>query len=204
MPSRHPGEDGCCRLASVELAGAEVAAWDSATGLPLLTCYRYGKGKVYVLTAWAYPGHEALQKFSAAWVAYLAKANRGEWFVEDESSEVFWSVRRFADRRCGQISLLNTDWTQPGNRKTVRICAGNTVIEHDVVERVLLQITVAGSKLLETDNDNYLEYIGTADGKAQFKLYSTAVGEVKIYSADGVETLNLAVSPTGVPFEVSL
>jgi len=31
---------------------------------------------VYVITAWAYPGYEALQNFAAAWINKLAREHR--------------------------------------------------------------------------------------------------------------------------------
>ncbi|MBQ6470555.1 MAG: hypothetical protein IJJ33_01100, partial [Victivallales bacterium] len=71
-PSHSRDEDGPCRLADLELAGAKVVAWDAMTGAPLLVCHEVGKGRVYLLTAWAYPGHEELQALSASWLTFLA------------------------------------------------------------------------------------------------------------------------------------
>lgn len=204
MPSDHPGEDGPCRLASVELAGAEVVAWDAVTALPLLTRHRFGKGVVYVITAWAYPGHEALQKFSAAWIGELARRNRGEWYVEDPSKEVFWSVRRFDDPRCGQLFMLDTDWTQPGGRKPVTVHAGGIAFDVDVVERVPSMLTVAGGSVLETAPENYLEFLGVRGERAAFSLHACGDASVVIRSASGTREVALAASPGGVPFEVDM
>ncbi|MBE6371603.1 MAG: hypothetical protein E7055_05970 [Lentisphaerae bacterium] len=204
MPSDDPGEDGPCRLASVELAGAEVVAWDAVTALPLLTSFRYGKGKVYVITAWAYPGHEALQKFSAAWISKLARENRGDWFADDPSREVFWSVRRFDDPRCGQLFMLNTDWTQPGNRKKVAVHAGGLTFDYDVTERVPAMLTVAGSRVLETAPENYLEYRGVHGNAAEFSLHSCGKASVTIRSAAGTKEIKLQTAPGGAVFSVDM
>ena len=44
--------------AAIELAGAGVVGYDSSSAEPLLVRYKLGKGWVYTLTFWAYPGHE--------------------------------------------------------------------------------------------------------------------------------------------------
>lgn len=205
MPSDFYGEDGPCRLASIELAGAVVAAWDSATGIPLLTSFDYGKGKVYVITAWAYPGHEALQSFSASWIAHLAEENRGEWFVEDASGEVFWSVRRFADERCGQISMLNTDWSSNGNRKEVKITVNAVTFNYQVTERIPAIFTVAGNTVLETAVENYLEFTGTENDRAHFKLHSphdSATVTIRDCHGERTETYPVSAGGTMLDFEV--
>ena len=204
MPSDFPGEDGPCRLAAVELAGAEVVAWDAVTALPLLTCFRCGKGKVYVITAWAYPGHEALQRFAAAWIGKLAREHRGKWFADDPSGEVFWSVRRFDDPRCGQLFMLNTDWTQPGNRKKIAVHAGGLIFDYEVVERVPAMLTVAGSSILETAPENYLEYRGVHGNAAEFSLHACGKASVTIRSAAGTREINLQTAPGGALFTVDM
>ncbi|MBE6356031.1 MAG: hypothetical protein E7058_02835 [Lentisphaerae bacterium] len=204
IPSAFYGEDGACKMAVVELAGAEVEAYDAATGMPLLTSFNYGKGKVYVLTAWAYPGHEALQKFSAAWVNYLAKEHRGKWFVEDDSREIFWNVRRFEDARCGQLSMLNTDWTTLGNEKKVRVTIGEIAFEYTVSEGVPAMLTVAGDTVLETAPDNYLEFAGVKENRAEFILHGKGDLAVTFRRREGVETRSFDADPHGVKFSVAL
>ena len=51
--------------------------------------YQCGKGVVYTLTAFAYPGHERLQQLSARITAFLAGESRGDIHVEDFSQEIF-------------------------------------------------------------------------------------------------------------------
>ena len=204
IPSNFYGEDGPCRLASIELAGAEVEAFDAVSGLPLLTSFAYGKGKVYVITAWAYPGHEALQQFSASWIDHLAKEHRGRWFVEDAGREIFWSVRHFDDPRCGQLSMLNTDWTTPGNIKKVRVNAGNQFFDYEVAERVPAILTVAGNTVLETAPENYLEFAGVKNDSACFILHSAKDFSVIFRRNGKMEKRSFPADPRGVVFQVAL
>ena len=205
MPNKDSNEDGDCRLASIELAGAQVAAWDAATGMPLLTCYRYGKGLVYVITAWAYPGHEKLQQFAASWIAYLANQNKGKWFVEDASGEVFWSVRHFDHAGCGMISMLNTDWSSAGNGKQVTVNTGGIVFEHEVKEREISIFTVAGNTVIKCKNQDFLEYLGVSGNKAHFKLHAAnAETEVEFYYPGRKEVRSFHVPAAGKELEIEL
>ena len=145
MPSDCPCEDGKPMLADVELCGAEVVAWDSYTGKPLLVKYKYGEGEVYTFTFWAYPGHEQFMSFSAAWVARLAEMTRPEIYVTDESGEVFWT--RWVDGEATQIMLLNTDWTVKHNVKNVTLHAGDKEFALSVKERALLTADIVNGEL---------------------------------------------------------
>ena len=205
-PSFYAGEDGACKLASIELAGAEVVAWDAANGMPLLTCFKYGKGKVYLLTAWAYPGHEKLQSFAASYLAYLAGQCRPRYFVEDPSKEVFWSARYFDDDgKCGLISLLNTDWTKEGNGKPVTVNAGKVTFDHTVIERQLSTFTVAGDTVIECDAENYLEFRGIVGTNAHFLLHS-GHDEVQLtlHTPEGCRLESFQVPPEGCELKIPL
>lgn len=136
MPSDNPCEDGVPLLADVELCGAEVVAWDSYTGKPLLVKYKYGEGEVYTFTMWAYPGHEQFMGFSATWVRELAKRTLPDVYVEDGTGEVFWT--RWEDGDESRIMMLNTDWTAPGNVKNVTLHVGDAIHTLNVKESTLL------------------------------------------------------------------
>ena len=138
MPSDSPLEDGEGILADVELCGAEVLAWDSFSGKPMLVRCRYGKGWVYTFTLWAYPGHEQFQRFAAAWVQRLARENRGETFVEDPSGEVFWTL--WQDGPETTLMLLNTDWTRKGNVKPVRVVHEGADFPLEITERTAVLV----------------------------------------------------------------
>lgn len=140
MPSDSPDEDGPATLAKVELLDAEAVAWDSFTGAPMLVRKQVGNGWVYTFTLWAYPGHERFQKFCAAWVQQLAKAARGDFYAEDPSGEVFWTVWESETEK--RMYLLNTDWSEPGNGKEVILHWEGQIQPMPVREGVLTVVTV--------------------------------------------------------------
>lgn len=146
LPSDFPEEDGKPYLADIELTGAEILAWDYYTGEPMLVKYKLGKGFVYTFTLWAYPGHEAFQRFAAAFVKELSKETLGDVFVKDNSEEVFWTVWENEGKKT--VMLLNTDWTQKDNVKKVKIVLKDKETEVLVKERTLV--------VAETDNDNII------------------------------------------------
>ena len=140
MPSVDESEDGEAIIAEIKVKDAEIVAWDKASAAPLLVRRKLGKGCVYTLTAWAYPGHEKFREFSAAWVAYLAKTAMPEIYVLDETNEVFWTSWQDGDDTT--VMLLNTDWTTPYNEKKVKLVVNEdkmdiTVTERDIVRAVI-------------------------------------------------------------------
>jgi len=149
LPSDSPDEDGPALLADVRLAGAEVVAWDAASGRPMLVRSRVGKGWVYTFTLWAYPGHERFQTFCAAWIAKLARENQPGVRVEDPSGEVFWT--RWVNGDETTLMLLNTDWTKKGNVRQVTLVDGESRVPLSVRERTAVLVTVGGGEIrLET------------------------------------------------------
>ena len=137
VPSFDVAEDGTPLLASIELTGAEVVAWDAWTGTPMLVRNKVGDGYVYTFTLWAYPGHEQFQKFTATWVEELAcEAAEKDVYVIDDSREVFWT--RWVDGDKTTVMLLNTDWTEKHNVKDVVLVADGYAYELEVTERKLL------------------------------------------------------------------
>ena len=133
LPSDSPDEDGEALLADVTLAGAQIVAWDAATGKPMLVRNKVGKGWVYTFTIWAYPGHEDFQNFCAAWIADLAKKAQPAVHVDDPSGEVFWT--RWVDGEDTIVMLLNTDWTKYANEKAITLHTPNGAYPVSVRER---------------------------------------------------------------------
>lgn len=147
LPSDDVMEDGRAYLAEVELSGAEVVAWDSFTGEPMLVRNRVGDGYVYTLTLWAYPGHELFREFSAAIVARLAEETLTDTYVEDPSGEVFWT--RYVEDEGETLMLLNTDWTEKGNEKAVVIRFDGKSYCTSVKEREALILTLRDGDVSE-------------------------------------------------------
>jgi hypothetical protein len=134
----------------------------------------------YTVTAYAYPGHEALQKVMAALIAKLAAENLPQCRVDDPSKEVFWNewVENDNVRR---LMLLNTDWTTADNRKKVVIDNGKIQFETEVVEREAKILTVLPNMILEPDSPElHVEVLD--DGG--IRCHGTGMHQMMIHLAD--------------------
>ncbi|MFA6930432.1 MAG: hypothetical protein WCT05_08900 [Lentisphaeria bacterium] len=183
LPNNSPDEDGPCRLAEIVLAGAEVVAWDAASGKPLLVRHRYGRGFVFLLTTWAYPGHERLQQCSASFLTWLAGKHRGSTYVEDASGDIFWTL--WQEEYCQRLYLLNTDWTAAGNGKPVRIHTESGSYSLIVNERQACLLTLLPGKALLPSPDAHLEVSENAS------IYAHGAGQktLTIYFANGKQEI---------------
>ena len=179
-PSSHPQEDGPCRLACLELHGAQVVAWDASTNAPLVLKHRLGKGTVYLLAAWAYPGHEALQSLAASWIAFLAQRNLPEEYVVDPSREVFWT-RWEEEAGARSLMLLNTDWTSTGNEKQVEIHTPALHFSLSVKEQTPHILTILPFAVLEATPELHLEVESLEPHQATLKIHGLA-GTVTLHS----------------------
>ena len=144
MPSDSTEEDGKAYLAKIELCGAEIIAWDTFSGEPMLVRNKVGDGYVYTFTLWAYPGHEKFQSFAASFVALLSDEKMTEAHVEDQSGEVFWTVWQDGDKT--RIYMLNTDWTSDGNEKNVTVVFGENRLDMAICEKTLVEVTYEDGK----------------------------------------------------------
>jgi hypothetical protein len=201
IPSASPEEDGSCYIADIELNDAEVVVWDADCGLPLLVKHNLGKGTVYVLTLYAYPGHERLQKLSAAITAYLAGESRGEIHVEDISGEVFWNVRRESES-VSRINLLNTDWSEKDNVKMVTVTTPSVVTDVAVKERRATLLTALPFAILECPSGHFIEVVEAMSTAATLRLHGADDAILVIYRPDGVEERTIANS--GICCEVMI
>ncbi len=144
LPNDHAGEDGIPYLADVTLCGAEVIAWDMVTGQPLLVRNKFGEGYVYTFTYWGYPGHESFEKVSASWIKRLAEDTLGDEYVVDPTNEIFWTRRKEGDTTV--FNLVNTDWTERGNTKTVVVVTADGKLTVEVKERTLVTVRFKDGK----------------------------------------------------------
>ena len=190
IPSRSPEEDGPCRLARLQLAGAEQFIWDAATGLPLVTRFRKGKGEVYLVTAYAYPGHEMLREVVSTLMVQLCSRSLPANFVVDPSGEVFWNEWRESDS-VHRLMLLNTDWTVPGNRKAVQVRCGEVSFETAVAEREAKILTVLPGTVLEPmDPRLHLEARAMAEG-ISILAHGEGVHAVRVHTSSGCREMQL-------------
>lgn len=193
IPNDSPEEDGPCALADIEFSGAETVAWDIDSGAPLLVRHKVGKGFVYLLCAWAYPGHEILSNLVSSWTAKLAEEYRGEYYINDPSMEVFWNA--WQEDSCHKFMLLNTDWASPAGKKTVTVHIPGFEFTSTVVERQPKIITVLSDAAIETTSDMHVEIIS----RNSIRIHGTHEGFVTLRKASGDK--NIPVSFDKVPFK---
>lgn len=194
LPSDSPDEDGPCFLANTELAGAEPVAWDADSGLPVIVRHKFGKGEVYLICAWAYPGHETLSGLVSAWTAKLAKEQRGDIYVEDPSREIFWNVWEESNKH-HKIMLLNTDWATPGTSKKVTVHTPELEFITEVLERQPKIITVIGDSALETKPEMHVEMIS----EKTLRIHGTDDGKLRLHKPSGSREITLNFK--GMPFQ---
>lgn len=181
IPSKSFDEDGPCYLANVELTNAKVVLYDANNKAPLVVCHNYGKGKVYLLTAYAYFGHEELQKIMASLVAKLASENLPTYHVIDQSKEVFWNMWDEA-KDVKKVMLLNTDWTTQGNEKAVTVVGPNFNYATKVVERQAKILTITNKAIIEGNTNIHVEVLDNS----HIKLYGGASSNILITYATGI------------------
>ena len=144
----------------------------------------FGKGWVYTLTIWAYPGHEKFQQFSAVVTAALAQDVRGDYFVEDASKEIFWTHWQGADDGSDALlMLLNTDWTSKNNVKTATIHTPDWAFEIDIPERDMRFVRIYGDKAIVSDTSLYIRK--NADGRLM--AYGSGTVTCLVYAGSEVE-----------------
>ena len=144
---------------------------------------RVGNGAVYLLTAWAYPGHEELQSLAASWVAHLAGEHRGTIYVDDPSREVFWSRWEEANG-CSRLMLLNTDWSC-SNEKTIQVHTPWYSFETVVKEQVPLLLTLLPLAALEPDPEMHVEILAVNGESARLRFHCSTPSAVTIHWRDG-------------------
>lgn len=154
LPNTREDEDGPCMLADVELTTAEVAAADAKTGRPLVVRSRVGKGTVYLLCTYAYPGHEALRDFMPNLLDELIHRHvKRTVFVSDPSGDIYWSVWK-TGVGCGKLYLLNTDWSSSGNSRSVTVTVGKNSFPFEVKEGPAHEISFARDTALFCSNSS--------------------------------------------------
>lgn len=188
------------RTASVRLQGAKVLAREAKTGEPLLTEYSVGKGRALLLTAWAYPGHEALDSLVRDVLAVLGKQSASEVRLDDPSREVAWYVWR-DDQGLRNIYLVNTDWTEAGNTKPCRLSLGGHDMSVDVREGRLTTVTWLGPlAVCPHDQDVYVEEVSPVrEGRVRVVLHGEGEQSVHL-SGLGACVSGIRSGDTELPF----
>jgi hypothetical protein len=203
IASASPEEDGSAWIADVTLAGAKPVLWDADSGLPLITEFSLGKGKVYLMTIAAYPGHERLQNMSARFGAYLAGIARGEDYLEDPSGEVFWNIWEEASG-VKRLFALNTDWTEKGGNKKVVLHWKGQRLERDITERKPGMFLLLPGGILPL-GENHCEVVSCNTEKILLKFHGKKEEELFFFRKDGrMETLSVKFEEGKVTAEIRL
>ena len=196
-PSVAPDEDGPCHLAEVELRGAQPVIVDALHRKPLLVKYALGRGWVYLLTTWAYPGHEELAHLSAAVVARLGAMHRGACRIEDPACETFWTHWP-SGRDCGRLMLLNTDWTERAGLQPVTVRTPAVTFTTAVRERQVSIITyLPFGVLVPEDPEPHVEIVEADARFARLRIHATGRHGFRFYAA--VPAINVTAAGRPVP-----
>jgi hypothetical protein len=196
-PSVSTDEDGPCHLADVELLDARPVIVDALSQKPLLVEYPLGRGRVYLLTTWAYPGHEELADLSGAVVARLAERHMGEYQVDDPNRETFWtSWPQDAGKTFGKLMLLNTDWTEKTNRKMVTVKTPVIKFQTQVREREASIISYLPFGVIVPDNSEpHLEFLAVEKDQAQVRIHAVGRHQFSVFTPAPDITITLDGKP---------
>ncbi len=167
------------RMADVTLRGARMLAADPTGKIPALVEHRLGKGRVWLLTAWTYPGHTAcmpLVKDALHLLADRARQKASAW-VEDPSNEVAHACWRDGSLRT--LFLLNTDWTAEHNTKHCVVHIGGHAMPLAVREREIRALTWRNQlAVLPDDTGVYVESI--THGGADYRIILHGRGKIAL------------------------
>jgi hypothetical protein len=182
VPSVSPDEDGSCHLAQVELQGAKPVIVDARSQKPLLVEYTLGLGRVYLLTTWAYPGHEELSDLSGAIVARLAQTYMSDYRVEDPIRETFWTYWPEGES-FGKLMLLNTDWTEKNNIKLVIVKTPVVEFKTHVREREAQIITCLPFGAIVSDScQPHIEFLNVENTQAHLRIHAIGQHDFSLFT----------------------
>jgi hypothetical protein len=171
-PSVSPDEDGPCHLAEVELHGAKPVIIDAISQKPLLVEHNLGRGRVYLMTTWAYPGHEELSDISGAIVTRLAQTHMCNFRVVDPTREIFWTYWP-AGQDFGVLMLLNTDWTEKNCHKQVEVISPAVEFSTIVRERETQLITCLPFGAIVPDTcEPHIEFLAIEKDQARLRIHA--------------------------------
>lgn len=179
-PNLDKDEDGSCMLADIELRGAEILVKDKASSKPVITRYRLGKGYVYLLCTYAYPGHEKLKTLMPNVLKSIAQNIEKNITVVDKTGEIYWSVWE-KDALSGRVYMLNTDWTIEGNEKDVRVNTQNLSLNYSVKEGKVGEIIYFKRGMLYSTDENSRIEIPVQVGENSFKVTIQSVREINFH-----------------------
>lgn len=191
LPNTDEQEDGPCCLADIVLRGAQPVLTDRETGRPVLVRHEVGRGFVYLLCTYAYPGHEALREWMPRVLLRLADEHGSRRLtVTGDCRDVYYSVWG-EDGQADKVYLLNTDWTREENEKEVVLQTPSARLETSVREGAMREISVFdGGFFWAADPAASITREGVGDGFADYRVCAAA-DTVLCFSADRPVTVTV-------------
>lgn len=168
------------RWAEVAVESARVLIREAKRGTPVLVEKQVGKGRAWLLTAWAYPGHPAFESLARDVMALLGEQSLDEVRLEDFSREVAWYV--WKDRNgFRNIYLLNTDWTERGIIKSCRLKLGRREIPIQVREGTITTVSWLGDlAVYPASQQPFIEDIIREDGR-RYRVVAHGQGKMELW-----------------------
>jgi hypothetical protein len=131
---------------------------DKKSGLPLLVRHKIGGGYVYLLTAYAYPGHEALKDVMPKILLTLIGHTKSTRTINvtGKTDEVYWSNWE-KDSTSGRVYILSTDWTKPGGEMPAVVEMGRIKLSCPAKEGTVRQVVYFKEGLMRSlSEDDYI------------------------------------------------
>ena len=178
---KHPPVD----LVEVELRGAEVLAIDRATEKPVLIRHRLGEGEAYLLLTHDFPGNSWLADFLTQFIRRLSNEVPSRLKLEDPSGDVYYTHRE-EETGLTRVHLLNTDWTEAGNRRLCSLWLDGVEIPLIIKEGRLSEVIWFDKlAILIQDEGVYIETVSSSTGGYSLKLHGFNRGEILLRNLNG-------------------
>jgi hypothetical protein len=192
LPNKDENEDGPCFLAEVEFHGAEPVI-STAEAKPVLVRYSIGKGFVYLLCTYAYPGHEALKNLMPAILNQLLDIHSKPFIKLDGNTEdvndIYYSVWG-EDGNPDKLYLLNTDWTAEKNQKKVELQTQLVKTDITITEGEVTEVSLFEKGLLYAEDkrqDISITLLSRDAGKSIYEIFGLEKFRVRIISNKGTK-----------------
>ncbi len=200
VPSVSPDEDGPCHLAAVDLCGAEPVIVDAISLQPMLVRHRLGRGLVYTMTTWAYPGHEELADFAGAVMENLAARCDDQAPASSgrvTGGEFFWNRWREASE-CTRFMLLGTDWAEPDQPRmaTIHTARHKSAVVVPRACQPVLAVCFPFGGIAPADPDPHIEVVRVDADSAHLRVHARpGVHGFRLLPDDGRLSLRIHGKP---------
>ena len=202
LPSAKPPH-GKVDIAEVRLTGAEVIARDEPSNFPVIVRNQIGKGEVYLLTTWDYPGNSWLSNMMWDFIESLARTNSGLVSIEDPSGDIYFTMRDEGEGGANRIHLLNTDWTRAGNAIPCILHYGVDSLQLTIREGVCTQVTIFRQLAVLIDDEiTHLEEISVDEEMHSLVLHGYGKVTLSVKALGGADCGNITFNENACKVEM--